>query len=251
MTGGMVSSSPMPHMSTSASPAGTPTKPIDTLMGGEPLTETDQVGNTRFYPMFVKSDGTQYPVSAEYLHAMGIDWPPPVPVHIHSDLAAMASELYQQAVANSQQTPANRSTHTHTASGPANNSTGCGGSQMQGIHSIDAMAATGPPANCSVRGVSSDQLKASAGEASRSSHGGDDEEGVSRGGGGGCHAQSMGSSFSLKSRGLELAVATGDSDFDGKVGVAGQDCNKGKEKKSSNGGMGNSSDSTRGVEGQR
>lgn len=78
-------------------------------MGGQPLTETDERGNTRFYPVFVKSDGTQCPVSAEYLRAMGIEWPPPAPVHMRQDLESIASELYQQAVANSQP-PANRTT---------------------------------------------------------------------------------------------------------------------------------------------
>lgn len=102
-----------PLLPPSTSPAGTPTRDIDTLMGGQPLTETDSEGNTRFYPVFVKSDGTQCPVSAEYLRAMGIEWPP-APVQVSQDLEtleALASELYQQALANSQQPAANRSAH--------------------------------------------------------------------------------------------------------------------------------------------
>jgi len=107
-----------PLVPPSTSPVGTPTRDIDTLMGGQPLTETDSEGNTRFYPVFVKSDGTQCPVSAEYLRAMGIEWPP-APVHVHQDLETLASELYQQALANSQQqqqSPANRSTHAPAGS---------------------------------------------------------------------------------------------------------------------------------------
>lgn len=105
LAGGVGGSSPQQLLS--RSPVGTPTRGIDTLMGGQPLTETDERGNTRFYPVFVRSDGTQCPVSAEYLRAMGIEWPPPAPVQMRQDLESIATELYQQAVANSQP-PANR-----------------------------------------------------------------------------------------------------------------------------------------------
>jgi hypothetical protein len=108
-------------------------------MGGKPLTETDDKGNTRFYPVLVQSDGTQCPVSAEYLRAMGIEWPPPAPVHIQHDMEAIASELYQRAVANArpqpQEPPANRS--TYTSAGPA--ASGIGGSRSR--EDVEAMAA--------------------------------------------------------------------------------------------------------------
>ena len=130
--GGLVGGSSTPQQ-LPTSPAGTPTRNMDTLMGGEPLTETDEQGNTRFYPVFVKSDGTQCPVSGEYLRAMGIQWPPPAPVHIRQDLESIASELYQQALGN--QPPANRSTSAASASpsAPHHSSTG-------GIDSVAAAA---------------------------------------------------------------------------------------------------------------
>ena len=83
----------------SASSVSTPhPKSIDTLMGGEPLTETDDRGNIRFYPVLVQSDGTQVPVSAEYLRAMGLDWPPQVRDLMQGQqrMEAIASELFQR-----------------------------------------------------------------------------------------------------------------------------------------------------------
>ena len=67
-------------------------------MGGEPLTETDDRGNIRFYPVLVQSDGTQVPVSAEYLRAMGLDWPPQVRDLMQGQqrMEAIASELFQR-----------------------------------------------------------------------------------------------------------------------------------------------------------
>ena len=113
-----------PLVPSSTSLVGTPTRDIDTLMGGQPLKETDSEGNTRFYPVFVKSDGTQCPVSAEYLRAMGIEWPP-APVRVHQDLETLASELFQQALLQQQQSPANRS--THAPAGSASTVAGRGG----------------------------------------------------------------------------------------------------------------------------
>jgi hypothetical protein len=128
--GGSISHTPRQSVSSE----GTPNE-IDTLMGGEPLTETDDKGMTRYYPVFVKSDGTQLPVSAEYLRAMRIEWPPPAPVQQQQDLEAIAAELYQQAVANSQQKqkPANRSTHapTATSSNERSRAGGAGGTSSR------------------------------------------------------------------------------------------------------------------------
>lgn len=153
MEGG-IGGSPQQHLS--ASPVGTPGKEIDTLMGGEPLTETDEMGSTRFYPVFVKSDGTQLPVSAEYLRAMKIDWPPTAPVHMHQDLEAIASELYEQAVANTQQQPqpANRSTHPLSSSAVS----GAGGSCRDEIDSVTAAAL----AQAGLQGLTKSQLRSSS-----------------------------------------------------------------------------------------
>eukprot|EP00960_Hanusia_phi_P055681 763033-Hanusia_phi.AAC.3 len=63
----------------------------DTLLGDEPLTETDASGNVRFYPVLVKSDGTQIPVSAEYLRRLGIRWPLPA-----MDLHGIAQQFQAQ-----------------------------------------------------------------------------------------------------------------------------------------------------------
>jgi hypothetical protein len=212
-----------PHQHLSASPAGTPGKDIDTLIGGEPLTETDEFGSTRFYPVFVKSDGTQVPVSAEYLRAMKIDWPPAAPVHMQQDLEAIATELYQQAVANTQQQqqPAHRSTHTPSGSAVS----GAGGSSRDEIDPVAAAALV----QAGLRGVTQSKARSS-------SHGDNSPPFSPRG----ARACSLGESFSREAGGQGCDAAADSCGNNGGKSSVSQESGEG------NGGKETMSGTTRG-----